>query len=103
MNRQRITVPREYTVASMFSGCGGMDLGFHGGFAIFGRWYERHPFRIIWANDNNEAACRTYRLNLGNPIYCGDVWDHLRTLPKKVDVLIGGFPCQDISINGKGK
>lgn len=87
----------------MFSGCGGMDIGFCGGFSFFGRWYEKHPFRIVWANDVNEAACRTYRRNLKHNIHCGDVWDCLETLPKKIDILIGGFPCQDISINGKGR
>lgn len=91
-----------YTVASLFSGCGGMDLGFHGGFSILGKEYPKHKFKIVWANDINEAACRTYRKNIDSIITCGDVWDALETLPENVDVLIGGFPCQDISVNGKG-
>jgi DNA (cytosine-5)-methyltransferase 1 len=95
-------VPKESTVISMFSGCGGMDLGFTGGFTVLGRHYPRLPFRIIWANDSSEAACRTYRRNLADHIRCGNVWDVLETLPRKADVLIGGFPCQDISVNGKG-
>lgn len=90
-----------YEVVSMFSGCGGMDLGFLGGFEVFGRFYESLPFRIVWANELNEAACRTYRRNLLETIHCGDVWDALETMPRKADVLIGGFPCQDISVNGK--
>ncbi len=90
-----------FTIASMFSGCGGMDLGFLGGFEIFGRKYPRHPFEIVWANEINEAACATYRSNIGNHILCGDVWDKLPTLPSRIDVLVGGFPCQDISVNGK--
>ncbi len=92
---------KQYKVVSMFSGCGGMDLGFLGGFKVFGRQYERLPFRIIWANDLNAAACRTYRRNLHPAIYCGDVWDAIETMPRKADVLIGGFPCQDVSVNGK--
>jgi len=92
---------QEYTVVSMFSGCGGMDLGFLGGFEVFGRKYERLPFRIVWANEHNPVACATYRKNIGVDIICGDVWDALPSLPKQADVLIGGFPCQDISINGK--
>jgi len=92
----------KYSVVSMFSGCGGMDLGFQGGFEIFGKLYPKLPFEIIWANDLNEAACRTYRKNLGDHIHCGDVWSLVPKLPKKTDILIGGFPCQDISINGKG-
>lgn len=93
---------KKYSVVSMFSGCGGMDLGFGGGFEIFGKRYPKLPFEIIWANDLNEAACRTYKKNLGDHIHCGDVWKLITKIPKKADVLIGGFPCQDISINGKG-
>lgn len=90
-----------FTLVSMFSGCGGMDLGFLGGFEVFGRRYERLPFRIVWANEHNAKACATYRRNIGADIICGDVWDALPSLPPKADVLIGGFPCQDISVNGK--
>ena len=89
----------ELSVVSMFSGCGGMDLGFQGGFKVFGRKYGRLPFSIIWANDSNVAACRSYQRNLHDDIHCADVWDVLDTMPKKTDVLIGGFPCQDISVN----
>jgi DNA (cytosine-5)-methyltransferase 1 len=93
--------PQEFKVVSMFSGCGGMDLGFMGGFEIFGRRYERLPFRIVWANEHNAKACATYRRNISEDILCGDVWGALDSLPDKTDVLVGGFPCQDISLNGK--
>ena len=89
------------SVVSMFSGCGGMDLGFKGGFEIFGRRYKSLPFEIVWANDLNGEACKTYERNLGHKIHRGDVWTLLETLPVKADVLVGGFPCQDISVNGK--
>ena len=92
---------KHFTVVSMFSGCGGMDLGFVGGFEVFGRKYKRLPFEIIWANDLNNAACKTYRANLKHPIHCGDIWNFIGSIPKTADVLIGGFPCQDISVNGK--
>jgi DNA (cytosine-5)-methyltransferase 1 len=92
---------KKFTVVSMFSGCGGMDLGFTGGFEVFGRRYKSLPFDVVWANDLNGAACKTYRRNLGHEIHRGDVWCLMDTLPKSADVLIGGFPCQDISVNGK--
>jgi len=92
---------RKFTVVSMFSGCGGMDLGFHGGFTLFGRDYDLLPFEVIWANEHNEAACRTYRKNLGVDIKCEDVWTAIDSIPQQADVLIGGFPCQDVSVNGK--
>jgi DNA (cytosine-5)-methyltransferase 1 len=91
----------KHTVVSMFSGCGGMDLGFTGGFEVFGRRYRSLPFEIVWANDLNAEACKTYRRNLGHDIHRGDVWSLIDTMPDRADVLIGGFPCQDISVNGK--
>jgi len=89
------------TVVSMFSGCGGMDIGFKGGFEVFGRRYRSLPFEIAWANDLNSEACKTYEYNLGREVRRGDVWSLLDSMPESADVLIGGFPCQDISINGK--
>lgn len=91
-----------FTVVSLFSGCGGMDLGFKGGFTFLGKHYPKQPFNLIWANELNEAACRTYRKNIGNHIHQGDIWEVLDRLPSQADVVIGGFPCQDISVNGKG-
>lgn len=92
---------KKYSVVSMFSGCGGMDLGFRGGFEVFGRRYRSLPFQIVWANDLNVEACKTYERNLSHPIMRGDVWQLLDRVPASADVLIGGFPCQDISVNGK--
>jgi DNA (cytosine-5)-methyltransferase 1 len=91
----------KHSVVSLFSGCGGMDLGFRGGFEVFGKPYEALPFRVTWANDINVAACKSYRKNLSDGIHCGDVWEKMPLLPTQADVVIGGFPCQDISINGK--
>lgn len=96
------TQTQDLSIVSLFSGCGGMDLGFHGDFTFLGRHYKRHPFQITWACEINEAACRTYRRNVSNQILQGDIWDLLNCLPPQTDVVIGGFPCQDISVNGKG-
>jgi DNA (cytosine-5)-methyltransferase 1 len=89
------------TVVSLFSGCGGMDLGFLGGFEFLGKKYRKTNFNIIWANEISAAACNTYRSNIGGHIIEGDIRDSIAALPKSADVVIGGFPCQDISINGK--
>lgn len=89
------------TVVSLFSGCGGMDLGFLGGFNFLGTEYERLKFEIIWANEINEKAYETYKCNIGKHIVLGDIWATMDSIPKYADVVIGGFPCQDISINGK--
>lgn len=94
------TPVKTHSVVSMFSGCGGMDLGFLGGFRFGERYYDRLPFEIAWANDVSVPACETYEHNLKHPIIRGDVIDALETLPESADAIIGGFPCQDVSING---
>ena len=91
---------RQYDVVSLFSGCEGMDLGFLGGFPFGDRYYDRLPFEIVWANDISEAACQTYKLNFDHDIHAGDIVNHMGSLPDSADVVIGGFPCQDVSING---
>ena len=79
-----------------------MDLGFRGGFAFGGKAYGALPFDIIWANDIDELACATYARNLGDDhLHCGDIAAVLDTLPDAADVVVGGFPCQDVSINGQ--
>jgi DNA (cytosine-5)-methyltransferase 1 len=90
-----------YSLVSLFSGCGGLDLGFKGGFSFLGKQYENHPFDIIWANEINKAACATYRANIDSAIVEGSIEEQFTTMPTYADVIIGGFPCQDISINGK--
>jgi DNA (cytosine-5)-methyltransferase 1 len=90
-----------YSVVSLFAGCGGMDLGFRGGFNFLGHHYGRNAFEIVWANEINPDACATYRHNLGEHIVEGDINDVTDKMPSYADVIIGGFPCQDISINGK--
>lgn len=94
-------VSKPITVISLFSGCGGMDLGFVGGFEFLGKHYSKTGFNVIWANEINTAACKTYKANLGDYIVEGDISKEIDNLPENADVIIGGFPCQDISINGK--
>ena len=90
-----------FNVISMFSGCGGMDLGFLGNFNFLGQTYEQNFFEIIWANELNPAACKTYKKNFDSNIIEGDINEKIFEIPQNADVIIGGFPCQDISINGK--
>jgi len=102
MNKQEMPQSKkDYSIVSMFSGCGGLDLGFKGGFTFLGKKYKRNPYNIIWANEINKAACLTYRHNVDDNIVEGPIEEEFLSLPPYADVVVGGFPCQDISINGK--
>ena len=78
-------------LVSMFSGCGGMDLGF-----------ESAGFHVAWANDIDPDACATYRYNIGQ-IHEGDVTSFEIPNVEGVDVLTSGFPCQPFSNAGSRK
>ncbi|MBD3329354.1 DNA (cytosine-5-)-methyltransferase [Candidatus Dojkabacteria bacterium] len=92
----------KFKVISLFSGCGGLDLGFMGGFSYMGNKYNELPFEVVYANDIDEQACETYEHNLGHKIECKDFREVLeaKKLPD-ADVVLGGFPCQDFSVAGK--
>lgn len=86
MNNDRYTP----TVVSIFSGCGGLDYGFH-----------MEGYKTIWANDFAEWAVKSFAANFGNVIKCEDITKinpyQDATIPN-CDIVLGGFPCQDFSI-----
>lgn len=90
-------------VVSLFSGCGGMDLGFRGDFCVFGKKYEKNPYELLFSNDIIKRACQTYEHNFKTTSYCGDIKELDYNLLPKADIVIGGFPCQDFSLAGKRK
>ncbi|AOZ77266.1 cytosine methyltransferase [Clostridium pasteurianum DSM 525 = ATCC 6013] len=92
---------RRFTILSLFSGCGGLDLGFKGGFTYLHGNYERNNFDIIWANEINSQAVETYRSYFGNHIVCEDINNIRDDEFPQADIIIGGFPCQDFSLAGK--
>lgn len=94
---------KKYKVVSLFSGCGGMDLGFEGGFTYLNKKYKSNPFEIIYSNDFEKKACETYNYNFDNKIICDDINNINETDIPECDIVIGGFPCQDFSLAGKRK
>lgn len=81
---------------SLYTGCGGLDLGFGDA-----------GFKTIWANDIDPFALETYRnelLRRGHDvpeIFCGDVGKAKLPARGSADVVIGGPPCQGFSVAGR--
>lgn len=74
-------------VVSLFSGAGGLDLGF-----------KMAGHEIIWANDLYGDAVETYRKNMGDHIVCEDISKIDTNDIPDADIVIGGFPCQGFSV-----
>jgi DNA (cytosine-5)-methyltransferase 1 len=84
-------LPEVGNIISLYSGAGGLDLGFH--FA---------GFNTVWANDIDKFATQTYQELFPNHLVTtGNLID--QTLPERndIDLVIGGPPCQGFSVAGK--
>lgn len=128
---------RSINLLSLFSGCGGMDLGFEGDFAVLHSsvneminknwnvvpiddiWVQlpKNRFHTVFANDIKADAKYAWvnyfeRKGISESIYhLGSIVDLVKQykndrtfeFPQNVDIVTGGFPCQDFSISGKRK
>ena len=121
-------------VLSLFSGCGGMDIGFEGGFDCLkvsinselhpdwidtehGEWVtvKKTGFDTVFANDirpDAKAAWVSYfektKQDANSIYHIESIVDLVKkakkgenVFPKNIDIVTGGFPCQDFSIAGK--
>lgn len=92
-------------IASLFSGCGGLDLGFSGDFDFHDVHYDKLPTRIVYANDFDSDAAACFNSNFANDdknMLCTEK-DIREVQPKEVpafDILLAGFPCQPFSNAG---
>lgn len=122
-------------VLSLFSGCGGMDLGFEGKFSVPSACVNKdiHPdwvkqednnfielqptsFNLVFANDIMDIAKTAWNSYFKKFGYSENIF-HLQSIvdlvkahkngeykfPENIDIVTGGFPCQDFSVAGKRK
>ena len=83
---------REFTAISLFSGAGGLDMGF-----------EYAGFKTIWANDFEADACKTHENWSKAKVVCGDIAKVDASDVPNADIMLGGFPCQGFSLSGPRK
>jgi DNA (cytosine-5)-methyltransferase 1 len=124
----------ELNVLSLFSGCGGMDLGFEGGFSVLNSsinedlspnfiekklkngfvQLKKTRFTTVFANDILPDARNAWvnyfskRGHSSEKFFKDSIVDLVKlhkngvnVFPNNVDIVTGGFPCQDFSIAGK--
>lgn len=88
-------------VVSLFSGCGGMDLGLLGNISYLGKKYKSNPFEVIYAIDNDKYCVELYNDNFKHECKLGDVKSINIDSLLDFDLLLGGFPCQSFSISAQ--
>lgn len=108
-NKQKTSenLNKSLKIVSLFSGCGGLDLGFTGNFNFRDRHYEKTKFRIEYSNDIDHAAEYVYNANKSffnnHELHREDIKDVDFDEIPDFDFLLAGFPCQPFSNAGLRK
>lgn len=134
MNTNKKDKSNTLNVLSLFSGCGGMDLGFEGGFTVHNASVneelkpdfieeiindklvklKKTRFKTVFANDILSDARNAWVNHFQKEEHNSEMFhtdsivdlvklhkSGTEVFPKNIDIVTGGFPCQDFSISGK--
>ncbi|OYO25880.1 DNA cytosine methyltransferase [Janthinobacterium sp. PC23-8] len=94
---ERLKLGKGIRVISFFTGAGGLDLGF-----------DLTGYDVVYATDIDAMCCETLKANLGGVLSKSTIVEQAdirkidpSTLPKDIDLIIGGPPCQSFSASGR--
>lgn len=103
IQRKALKNEKAWSVVSLFSGCGGLDLGFRGGFKYNGINHKLLPYDILAAYDHDPKCVATYNQNIVDHAEVLDLSDYEPKSIPGAEIVIGGFPCQDFATCGPRK